>query len=93
MNKLLEVCEREDLGYVSNLLFVLNVLYLFLCIQKGNETIGFRFASPTFYPMRENETQLSSFLFNILIMNMSSLGATIYACNVMFSYTKNSFLY
>lgn len=67
--------------------------YLLAVTFKGNQTIGFRFASPTFYPMRANETQLNSFMFNILILNASSLGATMYVCDQLDAYTKKSFLY
>ena len=43
--------------------------------------------------MRPNETQLSSFLFNILILNASSVGATMFACSQMQSYVKYSYIY
>lgn len=80
INKILQVCLDNNLGYFCNLIFISLAVYLLAVTFKGNQTIGFRFASPTFYPMRPNETQLNSFMFNILLMNACSLGVTMYCC-------------
>lgn len=93
LNKVLEYFRTNNQNYASNIVFMCSVLYLLAVTQKGNQTIGFRFASPTFYPMRPNETQLSSFLFNILILNCSSLGVTLFGCSQMSAYTSRSYLY
>jgi hypothetical protein len=65
---------KHDLHFVCNVVFVLQALYLVAATTKGNSTLGFRFASPTFYPMRPNETQMNSFVFNVLVLNACSLG-------------------
>ena len=79
---------EKDLDYVSNVIFISMALYLLAVTIKGNSTLGFRFASPLFYPMRENETQMNAFVFNVLLLNACSLGITEY-CSVKFpSYTR-----
>lgn len=60
---------------------------------KGNSTLGFRFASPIFYPMRENETQLNSFIFNMFILNVSSIAIVLFCCDKMPAYTLNTYVY
>ena len=67
---------EHDLAYLGNIIFICMTLYMFVAVVKGNSTLGFRFASPLFYPMRPNETQLNSFMFNILLLNACSLGIT-----------------
>ena len=93
VNKIMHWCMENNLSYMANVIFVAMTLYLFATTFKGNQTIGFRFASPTFYPMRSNETQLNAFMFNILILNASSLGATMFCCEQLNSYTSKSYLY
>lgn len=46
----------KDMDYLCNIIFIGMALYLLAVTIKGNSTLGFRFASPLFYPMRENET-------------------------------------
>ena len=78
---------------IANLIFLLQVIYWLLATLKGNSTLGFRFASPLFYPMRANETQLNSFIFNMFILNVSSLAITLYCCEKMPSYTHSTYIY
>lgn len=84
--------ERND-DFLCNFIFVTLALYLLAATIKGNSTLGFRFASPTFYPMRSNETQMNSFVFNVLILNACSLGITQFCCQQMPSYTKKTFIF
>jgi hypothetical protein len=67
---------NKGLDYVSNLIFLSMAFYLLAVTIKGNMTLGFRFASPLFYPMRKNETQMDSFMFNVWLLNACSLGIT-----------------
>lgn len=76
VDKLMKFILEKDLGYLANVIFICMTLYMFVAVVKGNSTLGFRFASPLFYPMRPNETQLNSFMFNILLLNACSLGIT-----------------
>ena len=78
---------------MANLIFVLMGLYITACCFKGNQTLGFRFASPTFFPMRSNETQFSSFMFNVLILNLCSMPIMFSVCDLMESYTKSLTIY
>ena len=73
---------------IANIIFVQMGLYLTACIFKGNQTMGFRFASPTFYPMRSNETQMSSMMFNVLILNLCSMPIMFSVCELMPSYAQ-----
>ena len=50
---------------LCNVLFTATCLYQLYCYFCGNSFLGFRFASPLFYPMKENETLLGSFMYNI----------------------------
>lgn len=43
--------------------------------------------------MRRNETQLNSFMFNILILNACSLAITLQTCGMMRAYTLESYIY
>jgi hypothetical protein len=74
INLLMGKALENDLDYVCDVIFVSMALYLVFVTLKGNETLGFRFASPLFYPLRKNETQLNSFVFNVLLMNTCTLG-------------------
>ena len=90
---LLKFCLEKNQYYVANVIFICMAMYLMAVVMKGNTTIGFRFASPTFYPMRTNETLLSSFLFNIAILNACNLGITMYCVNTFKIYTEKSYIY
>ena len=90
---LLKFCMENNQYYLANIIFICMAMYLVAVVMKGNTTIGFRFASPTFYPMRTNETLLSSFLFNIAILNACNLGITMYCVNTFEIYTGKSYIY
>jgi hypothetical protein len=47
---------RKDQVDLCNVIFVSMTVYLLVTTVKGNSFLGFRFASPLFYPMRKNET-------------------------------------
>lgn len=91
INKLLLKFEGQI--QVSNLIFMTQAIYLLMATYKGNSTLGFRFASPLFYPMRENETQLNSFIFNMQILIASSLAIVLFCCDKMPAYTLNTYIY
>jgi hypothetical protein len=56
LNTILKWLGSRGLGYIQNIIFISLAGYLLAVTFHGNQTIGFRFASPTFYPMRPNET-------------------------------------
>mmetsp|Transcript_8545 Transcript_8545/g.14409 ORF Transcript_8545/g.14409 Transcript_8545/m.14409 type:complete len:160 (-) Transcript_8545:4-483(-) len=90
----MEFALKKDLDYLCNLFFVSMAFYLLAVTIKGNATLGFRFASPLFYPMRENETQFNSFMFNVLLLNACSLAITEYSGLSMEYYTMgNTYLF
>ena len=49
-------------------------IFFILTTHHGNSTIGQRFATITFYAMKENETLLNSFLANTAFNNVVSTG-------------------
>lgn len=84
---------ETNFAYGPIIVIIFQCLYLMVVVQKGNQTIGFRFAAPTFYPMRENETQMNSFIFNILITNATSLAICMFCVNEYSVYTKPTFIF
>lgn len=84
---------HNEMGYLANILFLAISLYILICSVKGNSTLGFRFASPLFYPMRENETLFNSFIFNVLILNSNSLGIFYFLVYFLSGYTEGSYIY
>mmetsp|Transcript_663 Transcript_663/g.2692 ORF Transcript_663/g.2692 Transcript_663/m.2692 type:complete len:149 (-) Transcript_663:107-553(-) len=48
--------------------------YLIMCVIKGNIKVGFRFLLFAVYPMRLNGTLMSSFLFNVGLIMLSSIS-------------------
>lgn len=93
INNVIKVLVENDQYTIANLIFLGMGLYLTACCFKGNQTLGFRFASPTFYPMRSNETQFSSMMFNVLILNFCSMPILFSVCDLMPSYLKDLTIY
>ena len=65
-------------------LFIMTAIYFIKATHHGNKTIGQRHAFFTFYAMHENETLLNSFIANISLNNVVSMGAIQY-CVMLFS--------
>jgi hypothetical protein len=56
-----------DLTFINALIFFMLTIYLQAVSRKGNETLGYRFATFTFYSMQSNETLADAFIFNALL--------------------------
>lgn len=56
-----------DLTFINALIFFLLFIYLQAVSRKGNETLGYRFATFTFYSTEPNETLAEAFIFNALL--------------------------
>jgi hypothetical protein len=92
-DKVLNFLLVNNMGYLANILFIGISIYILICSIKGNSTLGFRFASPLFYPMRENETLFNSFIFNVLILNTNSLGVFYFLVYFLSGYTEGSYIH
>lgn len=66
---------------LCNLLFTFVAIYNLSLSFIGNTVLGFRFASPLFYNMQENETQFGAFMFNICVLNSSVYAITLQVVN------------
>ena len=92
-NNLIALLMENGLDSLVMILYLLLAIYLLIVTIKGNSDLGFRFAIPTFYPMRSNETQMNAFLFNILIMNACCLSIAQNSCLKMPAYTSKTYIY
>jgi len=61
-------------GLFGTSAFALFCFYLIMCVIKGNIKVGFRFLLFAVYPMRLNGTLMSSFLFNVGLIMLSSIS-------------------
>jgi LMBR1 domain-containing protein 1 len=61
-------------GLFGTAAFALFCCYLIMCVIKGNIKVGFRFLLFAVYPMRLNGTLMSSFLFNVGLIMLSSIS-------------------
>ena len=60
--------------------------YLFICVFKAIAYIGFRCACGlAFYPMEIGNTNMDGFMFNCMVLSMSSIGVTL-ICTWCFRY-------
>jgi len=55
-SNLIALLMENGLDSLVMILYLLLAIYLLIVTIKGNSDLGFRFAIPTFYPMRSNET-------------------------------------
>ena len=74
-------------------IFMACSFFMLISTGHGNETIGQRFATFTFYPMKENETLLSSFLANTAFRNVVVTGVKQYAVIMFANWTRDSISY
>ena len=81
------------LTIVMSHIFISLSFFFIVATAHGNTTVGQRFATFTFYAMRENETLLNSFLANSAFNNVVSTGVKQYAINMFSDWTRGSILY
>lgn len=87
--------DTEDLlmTILESQLFMALCFFFVICTSHGNDTIGQRFATFTFYPMKENETLLSSFLANTALRVFVVTGVRQYTVMIFASWTRGSISY
>lgn len=70
LNGLLEGIRQINVDFISATIFALLAIYLLFATIKGNVKFGLRFFWITFYPLRPNETFVSSFVFNVWLIQL-----------------------
>ena len=63
--------------------FALFCFYLMCCVIKGNVKLGLNFVFVTIHPMKIGATLMSSFLFNVALVDLCSI-AVIQFCATAF---------
>lgn len=64
------------------------------CVQKGNIKFGIRVpCCCRFHPMKKNETWMNSFLFNVILLSIASVGIIQLCINSFPTYTRNTEIY
>ena len=81
------------LTIVMSHIFISLSFFFIIATAHGNTTVGQRFATFTFYAMRENETLLNSFLANSAFNNVVCTGVKQYAIYMFDDWTRGSIAY
>lgn len=66
----------QNWGFLSIVFFIFTGFYLFLATLHGNVKFGLRIFSFTFYPLIPQETFLSAFLVNAILLNVVMCALT-----------------
>lgn len=91
MNELLTGLEDRNAGFLSMFIFAYLFLYMIWSVQKGNIKFGIRLPfCCRFHPMIPNETWLNSFLFNVIILLIGSVGVMQLCISCFPIYTRNT---
>lgn len=86
--------ENSNAGFIATFLYSYFILYLVWAVVKGNVKFGIRIPLVVrFYPMKKNETWMNSFLFNIIMLLIASVGITQLATGCFPTYTRNTAIY
>ena len=90
-----ESWSTEDLLFFILLshIFIGISIFFILTTHHGNATVGQRFATITFYAMKENETLLNSFLANTAFNNVVCTGVKQYMVMMFDLWTRGSISY
>lgn len=94
LNELLIKLEEANAGFVATFVFAYFCLYMLWCVQKGNIKFGIRIpCCCRFHPMKENETWMNSFLFNVILLMIASAGVIQLCIGSFPTYTRNTEIY
>lgn len=90
-----ETWSTTDLLYTILIshIFTLTSIFFVLTTHHGNATVGQRFATITFYAMKENETLLNSFLANTAFNIVVCTGVKQYMVMMFQAWTRGSIQY
>jgi LMBR1 domain-containing protein 1 len=76
LNNLLTYFQDNGVGFLATAFFAMFCLYLLWATIKGNLKFGMRMFLITIHPMKKNETYMNSFLFNIMLILLTSVSVT-----------------
>jgi LMBR1 domain-containing protein 1 len=94
LNEMLIGLDNGNAGFLATGIFFYLCLYLVWCVQKGTVKFGMRLPGLCrFHPMREGETWLNSFLFNVILMLVASVGVVELCISSFPTYTRQTEIY
>lgn len=86
--------DNGNAGFIATAIFAYLCLYMLWCVQKGTVKFGVRIPCLCrFHPMKENETWMNSFLFNVILMLIASVGVIQLCISSFPTYTRNTEIY
>lgn len=69
------------MAFLGAILLALFSIYLLACTYKGNIKFGLRIPGIfKIHPMKENETFMNTFLFNVNLLLITSVAVTQFTC-------------
>lgn len=93
-NDLFIALEDANLGILNTFIFGYLTIYFLWCVQKGNIKFGMQIPFLCrFHPLKEKETWLNSFLFNVILLIIASVGITQLCVSCFPLYTRNTEIY
>ena len=93
LNNMLDGLVEGYVEFFSTGIFTIIALYLLWATMKGNIKFGLRFFWFTFYPLRPNETFLSSFIFNAFMISVWTMSLLQFLVTCFTQYTLNTDAY
>eukprot|EP01016_Furgasonia_blochmanni_P033063 TRINITY_DN3424_c0_g2_i4.p1 TRINITY_DN3424_c0_g2~~TRINITY_DN3424_c0_g2_i4.p1 ORF type:complete len:483 (+),score=109.01 TRINITY_DN3424_c0_g2_i4:66-1514(+) len=88
LNSFLLGLEEIGLGFIATAFFAGFTLYLLWCTTKGNIKFGLKIFLISLHPMKLNETWMNSFLFNVLMILLTSVSVTQFCASSFSQYTR-----
>lgn len=77
LNAIFTYLEGTIVSFIGAILLSMFSIYLLACTYKGNIKFGLRIPFLfTIHPMKENETFMNSFLFNVNLLLITSVAVT-----------------
>ncbi len=94
LNEMLIGLEERNAGFLSTFIFAYFCLYILWSVQKGNIKFGIRIPfCCRFHPMIQNETWMNTFLFNVILLLIASVGVIQLCISCFPIYTRNTEIY
>eukprot|EP00347_Sterkiella_histriomuscorum_P002802 403366747 len=93
LNSIMIILIDNKVSIIGSIIFIIMAFYLLVISVYGNFTYGYRTACFTFYPITENETQLNSFMFNAMLMNVLTTYIVQFTCEQLNSLVQSAYFY